>query len=96
MSVARTDDGVTIAYRTQGTGPRNLVFLHAWGASGSYFDKTIESLDPTAVRAITLDLRGHGDSDKPDAELTWEDRSPSTCCGASERTRRRSRARTPS
>jgi pimeloyl-ACP methyl ester carboxylesterase len=72
MPVTRTDDSVSIAYRTQGAGPRNLVFLHAWGASGGYFDEMIESLDPTAVRAITLDLRGHGDSDKPDTELTWE------------------------
>jgi 3-oxoadipate enol-lactonase len=72
MPVARTDDGVSIAYRIRGTGSRNLVFLHAWGASGSYFDETIDSLDLTAVRAITLDLRGHGDSGKPDAELTWE------------------------
>jgi pimeloyl-ACP methyl ester carboxylesterase len=72
LPMSPTDDGVAIAYRAQGTGPRSLVFLHAWGASGSYFDETIESLDPTAVRAITLDLRGHGDSDKPDTELTWE------------------------
>jgi pimeloyl-ACP methyl ester carboxylesterase len=72
LPVTRTDDGVSIAYRTQGTGSRSVVFLHAWGASGSYFDETIESLDPTAVRAITIDLRGHGDSDKPDTEPTWE------------------------
>jgi pimeloyl-ACP methyl ester carboxylesterase len=72
MPATRTDDGISIAYRTQGTGSRNLLFLHAWGASGRYFDETIESLDPSAVRAITLDLRGHGDSDKPDTALTWE------------------------
>ena len=72
MPVTRTDDGVSITYHTQGAGSHSLVFLHAWGASGSYFDETIESLDPTAVRAITLDLRGHGNSDKPDTEPTWE------------------------
>lgn len=72
MPVARTDDGVSIAYSSHGTGPRNLVLLHAWGASGSYFDETIESLDMSAVRAISLDYRGHGNSDKPDTELTWE------------------------
>jgi hypothetical protein len=33
MPMSPTDDGVAIAYRTQGTGPRCLVFLHAWGAS---------------------------------------------------------------
>ncbi|MGH8869884.1 MAG: alpha/beta fold hydrolase [Actinomycetes bacterium] len=75
MPVARTDDGVSLAYSTRGTGPRNLVFLHAWGASGSYFDETITSLDASAagaVRAISLDLRGHGDSDKQDTELSWD------------------------
>lgn len=72
MPVARTDDSVSIAYRAQGTGPRTLIFLHGWGGSRSYFNETIESLDLTAVRAITLDLRGHGDSDKPDTELTLE------------------------
>jgi 3-oxoadipate enol-lactonase len=72
LPVTRTDDGMSIAYHTHGTGPRNLVFLHAWSASGSYFDETIASLDPTAVRAITVDLRGHGDSDKTDTDLTWE------------------------
>jgi pimeloyl-ACP methyl ester carboxylesterase len=72
VPVARTDDGVSIAYRSRGDGIRNIVFLHAWGASGSYFDETIQSLDLTVLRAISLDLRGHGDSDKPDADLTWE------------------------
>jgi pimeloyl-ACP methyl ester carboxylesterase len=68
---ARTDEGVSIAYETHGNGPKNLVFLHAWGASGNYFDELIENLDAGA-RAITIDLRGHGDSDKPDTELTWD------------------------
>jgi pimeloyl-ACP methyl ester carboxylesterase len=71
-SLARTEDGASIAYRTLGSGPRNVVFLHPWGGSGSYFDETIASLDLAAVRAITLDFRGHGDSDKPDAELTLD------------------------
>lgn len=72
MRLARTEDGASIAYRTRGSGPRDLVFLHPWGGSGSYFDETIAGLDLAAVRAITLDLRGHGDSDKPDAELTLD------------------------
>ena len=72
MPVALTDDGVSIAYRVHGCGPRNLVFLHGWAGSGSYFDGTIEHLDLTAVRAISLDMRGHGESDKPDTELTLD------------------------
>jgi pimeloyl-ACP methyl ester carboxylesterase len=49
-----------------------VLFLHAWGASGNYFEETIDHLDPSAVRAITLDMRGHGDSSKADIELTWD------------------------
>ncbi len=72
MPVARTDDGVSIAYQAAGTGNRNVVFLHSWGASGSYFDETIENLDLASMRAIAIDLRGHGESAKPDTELTWD------------------------
>src|SRR6266545_7873419 len=72
MLAALTDDGTSIVYRTQGSGPRNLVLLHAWGASGGYFDELIEHLDPNAVRSIAIDLRGHGDSGKPDVELSWD------------------------
>ena len=71
MRVARTTDGVSIAYGEAGTGRHRLVFLHTWGASRRYFDETIANLDLNAFRAIAIDLRGHGDSDKPDAEPTW-------------------------
>jgi pimeloyl-ACP methyl ester carboxylesterase len=32
----------------------------------------VDHLDLSAVRAITLDLRGHGDSSKADVELSWD------------------------
>jgi hypothetical protein len=31
----RTDDGVTIAYRVLGTGPRSVMFLHGWSGAGT-------------------------------------------------------------
>lgn len=64
MQTALTDDGVRIAYRTRGDGPQALLFLHGWAGSGAYFDETLECLDLTGLRAITMDLRGHGASDK--------------------------------
>ena len=74
MSYAYTYDGTRIAYRVRGEGPQNVILLHAWGASGCYFDETIHNLDlsPSAARAITVDIRGHGDSDKPDTPLSWD------------------------
>jgi pimeloyl-ACP methyl ester carboxylesterase len=72
MPVARTADGVSVAYTVDGRGPRTLVFLHEWGGSRRCFAETIAYLDPAATRAIAVDLRGHGDSDKPDVEPTWD------------------------
>jgi pimeloyl-ACP methyl ester carboxylesterase len=40
--------------------------MHGWSGTGHYFNDTIEHLDLTNLRAVTMDLRGHGDSDKPD------------------------------
>jgi len=72
VPVAQAQDGASLAYRTRGTGSRNVLFLHAWGASGNYFEEMVDHLDLSVVRAITLDLRGHGDSSKADVELTWD------------------------
>ena len=72
MPVALTDDGVGIAYRVEGTGDASVLLLHAWSASGGYFDELVAGFDPSIIRSIAIDLRGHGDSDKPEGNLTWE------------------------
>ena len=72
MPFARAPDGCRISYQSRGSGAQVVVFLHAWGVSGSYFEEAIDHLDLSSARAISLDLRGHGDSDKPDVELTWD------------------------
>ena len=72
MPRAQTDDGVGLSYGVRGEGPRNLLFMHGWAGSGDYFNGLIDHLNLSQVRAITYDMRGHGDSDKPDAELTLE------------------------
>jgi pimeloyl-ACP methyl ester carboxylesterase len=58
-----TDDGISISYESAGEGPPNLLCMHGCAGSGRYFDATIEQLDLARVRAVTLDLRGHGRSD---------------------------------
>src|SRR3984893_3542415 len=63
-------DGVRIFYRVQGEGASTVLFMHGWAGSGAYFDQTLKYLDLTGLRVITMDLRGHGDSDKPDNGYT--------------------------
>jgi pimeloyl-ACP methyl ester carboxylesterase len=62
MPVARTSDGIEIAYRAVGEGPPRVIFMHGWAGSGSYFDETLKHLDLSRLCAITFDFRGHGHS----------------------------------
>src|SRR3712207_851954 len=72
MSTTRSTDGLEIAYRVIGHGATDVLFLHGWAGSGAYFDQTVALLDPTRVRAITIDLRGHGDSGRTDQGYTLD------------------------
>ena len=64
MPTALADDGVTLGYQVQGNGPTTLLFMHGWAGSGAYFDETIGELDLNALKVVTMDLRGHGDSER--------------------------------
>lgn len=72
MASVRTDDGVTIWYETRGEGPRDLLLMHGWAGSGAYWDEMLRNLDLAGLRATTIDLRGHGASDKPPGGFTFE------------------------
>ena len=74
LQKVRTDDGVSIAYTTTGTGPANLLALHGWGGAGSghSWRQVIRHLDLTGMQFIAIDLRGHGESDRPEAGFTLE------------------------
>ena len=72
MPVASTDDGISISYEIAGAGPPDLLCLHGWAGSGRYFDATLQQLDLTRVRAVTVDLRGHGRSDPAVAGYTLD------------------------
>lgn len=64
MAIVLANDDVRISYRVQGDGATTLLFMHGWAGSGAYFDEVIGALDLNALRIVTMDLRGHGDSDK--------------------------------
>jgi pimeloyl-ACP methyl ester carboxylesterase len=65
-------DGVPLQYEVRGDGPLTLLFMHGWSGTGSYFDRTLEYLNLAGLRAVCLDLRGHGASGKPDHGYTDE------------------------
>lgn len=67
MPTVLADDGVTLSYRVQGNGPTTLLFMHGWAGAGVYFDEVVGELDLNALQVITMDFRGHGDSERTTA-----------------------------
>lgn len=72
VELVRTDDGVELSYKMLGDGPQDIVFVHGWGSTKTYFDQALEEMDLTGCRAIVVDLRGHGESEVPDGGYTIE------------------------
>lgn len=56
-------NGITLAFNDQGTG-LPIIFLHAFPLNRTMWAKQEEALS-SQFRIITIDLRGHGESDAP-------------------------------
>jgi len=57
------NDGVRLHYWEVGSG-KTLVMIHGWSQSAAEFKNNISELSKY-YRVIAIDLRGHGESDKP-------------------------------
>ncbi|HUF26353.1 MAG TPA: alpha/beta hydrolase [Gemmatimonadaceae bacterium] len=60
--------------RTVAAGPAGgqpALLIHGWACSAFLFRKNFAALAAAGYRAIALDLRGHGESDKPEAESAY-------------------------
>ncbi len=66
-----TSDGVRIAYHQVGSGDPAIIFIHGAYSNRRGFGNQEEYFSPRH-RCIAVDLRGHGDSDKPDEPLTMD------------------------
>ena len=64
MATVPANDRITLSYRVHGSGPTTILYLHGWAGSGAHFDEVIGELDLNAIRVVTMDFRGHGDSEK--------------------------------
>jgi pimeloyl-ACP methyl ester carboxylesterase len=58
-------DNVSIAYRTIGTGSRDVFLIHGWMVSGAVYDDFLAHFDTAGLRVIVPDQRGTGRSSKP-------------------------------
>ncbi len=68
MSMVTMSDGVRIAFSDAGEGDPCLLFVHGGMSCGRYWDPQIEHF-AARHRCVTIDQRGHGNSDKPDGPI---------------------------
>jgi pimeloyl-ACP methyl ester carboxylesterase len=65
MASCTEASGISLAYEVSGGGDPPIVFVHGWGCDRSYFAPQVEFFAPGHTTAA-LDLRGHGESGRPD------------------------------
>jgi len=64
MTKTAVVDGIRLAYDDRGKGGPALVFAHGWTCDRSLFAPQVEHF-ARQHRVVSVDLRGHGASDKP-------------------------------
>jgi pimeloyl-ACP methyl ester carboxylesterase len=56
--------GITLAYEDRGAGTPAFVFVHGWACNRTFFAPQAAHF-ARRHRVVSVDLRGHGESDKP-------------------------------
>ncbi|MBA3543119.1 MAG: alpha/beta hydrolase, partial [Chthoniobacterales bacterium] len=64
-------DGVRVHYTNYGSGEAALLFVPGWSCDETVWNAQAPELAQT-VRVITVDLPGHGQSDKPELAYTMD------------------------
>jgi non-heme chloroperoxidase len=73
FATARLASGPQVHYAEQGDpGGEPILFLHGYTDSWFSFSRLLPLL-PNRYRALALDQRGHGDSERPDGRYTVDD-----------------------
>src|SRR5258706_13564806 len=58
-----------IHYLTGGKGSQTILFVHGWACNSGFWREQVQALADKA-RLILIDLPGHGQSGKPQADYT--------------------------
>ena len=65
-----TRDGVRLAYVEAGAGPRSMLLVHGMQCDHTHMLRQLEHFAPRGYRVVALDMRGHGQSDKPHSDYS--------------------------
>ena len=64
-------EGAKVHYTSYGSGETALLFVHGWACDETVWKQQAPAL-AGKMRAITIDLPGHGQSDKPEIKYTMD------------------------
>ncbi len=78
MSWITALDGTRLNFIDRGDGP-HVVLVHGWKASSRVWDRTIAALEDR-FRLVAFDLRGMGDSEKPDSQYDFDELAQDLGC----------------
>ncbi len=67
MPYFATEDNCRLYYEVRGEG-QPVVFIHGWSVNRHFFKKQVPAF-AEKYQVVTYDLRGHGDSDRPEKGL---------------------------
>lgn len=67
----KLSNGITLFYKTAGSGRVPVVLVHGYAMSWEIWERVMGNLPPQ-FSAYAVDLRGFGDSDKPDDGYAFE------------------------
>ncbi|HIU25745.1 MAG TPA: alpha/beta hydrolase [Candidatus Copromorpha excrementigallinarum] len=67
MPYFATDDNCRLYYEEKGEG-KAVVFVHGWSCNRHFFEKQLPEFRKR-YKVLSYDLRGHGDSDRPEKGL---------------------------
>jgi non-heme chloroperoxidase len=68
----KLSNGLDMAYRQAGHGPTSVVFVHGYSLSSAEWSKVLPLFPADRYTTYAIDLRGFGDSGKPDDGNNFE------------------------
>jgi pimeloyl-ACP methyl ester carboxylesterase len=66
-------DGVALCYKEAGEGEPPVLLVHGWCCDHTFLAPQFEHFAERGHRVVAVDLRGHGESDKPHQRYSMED-----------------------
>lgn len=84
MPFLTANDGARLYYEIRGVGATDVILLHGMGGSGTAWRAVLQNFDLARLRILTIDVRGHGQSEGHPSTFSFARFAEDTCAIAAE------------